>query len=66
MLCQYICICMSSGILITVMALASTVQVRTYQKWGLYGVAEQKGDWRTVLYNGFRFVFNGIIVTGLP
>ena len=25
-------------------------------KWGLYGVAEQKGVWRTVLYNGFRFV----------
>ena len=25
-------------------------------KWGLYGVAEQNGGWRTVLYNGFRFV----------
>ena len=25
-------------------------------KWGLYGVAEQKGVWRTVLYNGFKFV----------
>ena len=25
-------------------------------KWGLYGVAEQTGVWRTVLYNGFRFV----------
>ena len=25
-------------------------------KWGLYGVAEQKGVWRTVFYNGFRFV----------
>ena len=25
-------------------------------KWGLYGAAEQKGVWRTVLYNGFRFV----------
>ena len=24
--------------------------------WGLYGVAGQKGVWRTVLYNGFRFV----------
>ena len=24
-------------------------------KWGLYGVAEQKGVWRTMLYNGFRF-----------
>ena len=22
---------------------------------GLYGIAEQKGVWRTVLYNGFRF-----------
>ena len=32
-------------------------------KWGLYGVAEQKGAWRTVLYNGFRF---WDIVTGLP
>ena len=25
-------------------------------KWGPYGVAEQKGVWLTVLYNGFRFV----------
>ena len=25
-------------------------------KWGLYWVAEQIGVWRTVLYNGFRFV----------
>ena len=25
-------------------------------KWGLYRVAEQKGVWRTVFYNGFRFV----------
>ena len=25
-------------------------------KWGLYGVAEQKSVWRTVLYNGFRYV----------
>ena len=25
-------------------------------KWGVYGVAEQKGVWRTVLYNGIRFV----------
>ena len=25
-------------------------------KMGLYGVAEQKDVWRTVLYNGFRFV----------
>ena len=25
-------------------------------RWGLYGVAEQKGVWRTVVYNGFRFI----------
>ena len=24
------------------------------KKWGLYGVAEQKGVWRTVLYNGLN------------
>ena len=24
-------------------------------KYGLYGVSEHKGVWRTVLYNGFRF-----------
>ena len=36
---------------------ATAVQALTYvPKWGLYGVAEQKGVWRTVLYNGFRFV----------
>ena len=43
---------------ITVMALVgfstSAVQALAYQKWGLYGVAEQKGVWRTVLYNGLN------------
>ena len=33
-------------------------------KWGLYEVAEQKGVWHTVLYIGFRFVWD--IVIGLP
>ena len=54
------------GLYITVMALviqclcSSSTDV---PKWGLYGVDEQKGVWRTVLYNGFRFVLD--IVTGL-
>ena len=25
-------------------------------KWGLYGVTEQKGIWRTGFYDGIRFV----------
>ena len=47
-------------LVITVTALvgfsASAVQALAYQKWWLYGVTEQKGIWRAVLYNGFRFV----------
>ena len=35
---------------------ASEVQALAYQNGDYYGVAEQKGVWRTVLYNGFRFV----------
>ena len=56
------CICMLSWkyLSITVMALevlsASAVEALEIRTWGLYGVAEQKGVCRTVLYNGFRNV----------
>ena len=47
-------------IYITVMALVGFSAIcrssADVPKWGLYGVAEQKGVWRTELYNGFRFV----------
>ena len=46
----------TENLYITVMALVGFSTSAGVPKWGLFGVAEQKGVWRTVLYNGFRFV----------
>ena len=39
----------------TLILISSIIMQKVNLFW-TYGVAEQKGVWRTVLYNGFRFV----------